>query len=181
MHRLLKEKAIAPTCYVHPHSCAFLILSLIHLRTFSHGPLRRRFRRGILKGCQHYFPSRDSCSEEMSLVENEMHISGYTIIPQAGPAVNAYHIPSTEPLKLGTWLRYFRRPIRNSGLVQSFTQYCARRGIVNAVNSKSGFLPLHSSSRVSMLICSISTDQALSSVSNQIFNDQSNTVRYYLD
>ena len=43
----------------------------------------------------------------------------------------------TEPLKASTWLRYLKRLGRNSGLQQSFTQYCARRGSLNAVNSRS--------------------------------------------
>ena len=67
-------------------------------------------------------------------------------------------------------------------LEQSFTQYCARRGLVNAVNSKSILLPLRSfPSRASMLIRDTLADQAPSSVRDQIFDHLSNVVRYYLD
>ncbi|KAI4140728.1 MAG: hypothetical protein LQ341_003731 [Variospora aurantia] len=36
-----------------------------------------------------------------------------------------------------TWLRYLQRLGRSCGLGRPFTQYCARRGLINAVNNKS--------------------------------------------
>lgn len=85
-------------------------------------------------------------------------------------------------MRSSTWLRYLRRLGRNSGLEHSFTQYCARRGLVNAVNSK-WILLLSSSSpfTVLMLMPGITADKAPSSVRDQIFDHQSDTVRYYLD
>ena len=56
------------------------------------------------------------------------------------------------------------------------------RSLVNAVNSTSALLLLWSYvSRASMLILGISADKAPLSVRDQIFDHQSNTVRYYLD
>ena len=46
-------------------------------------------------------------------------------------------ISRTYSLKATTWLRYLQRLGRNFGLEQSFTQYCARRGSINVVNSTS--------------------------------------------
>ena len=103
------------------------------------------------------------------------------VFREPGRAVDGHRTSPTKPLRSGTWLRYLRRLGRNSGLEQSFTQYCARRGLVNAVNSKLVLLPLRSSSRASMLIHGILADQAPSSVRDQIFDHQSNAVRYYLD
>jgi len=61
-----------------------------------------------------------------------------------------YRTSKTKPLRSSTWLRYLKRLGLKSGLKHSFTQYVARRGLVNAVNSKSSssHLPLSS-----ILIC----------------------------
>ncbi|KAI9850843.1 MAG: hypothetical protein M1830_006950 [Pleopsidium flavum] len=61
-------------------------------------------------------------------------------------------------LRSSTWLRYLQRLGRSCGLGRPFTQYCARRGLINAVNNK-----------------------APSSVRDQVFDHQLDTVRYYLD
>ena len=58
-----------------------------------------------------------------------------------GGAVDGFRTSPTEPLRSSTWLRYLTQLGRKSGLEKSFTQYCARRGLVNAVNSKLILLP----------------------------------------
>jgi len=59
-------------------------------------------------------------------------------------AADEYRTSKTKPLRSSTWLRYLKRLGLKSGLKHSFTQYVARRGLVNAVNSKSSssHLPL---------------------------------------
>ncbi len=57
-------------------------------------------------------------------------------------AVDEYRTSKTKPLRSSTWLRYLKRLGLKSGLKHSFTQYVARRGLVNAVNSKSSSSPL---------------------------------------
>lgn len=54
-----------------------------------------------------------------------------------GRAADGFRTSPTEPLRSSTWLRYLQDLGRKSGLEKSFTQYCARRGLVNAVNSGS--------------------------------------------
>ena len=53
-----------------------------------------------------------------------------------GRAADGFRTSPTEPLRSSTWLRYLQGLGRRSGLEKSFTQYCARRGLVNAVNSE---------------------------------------------
>lgn len=59
------------------------------------------------------------------------------VFREPGRAMDEHRTSPIKPLKSSTWLRYLRWLGRNSGLEQSFTQYCARRGLANAVNSKS--------------------------------------------
>lgn len=59
------------------------------------------------------------------------------VFREPGRAVNGFRTSSTKALRSSTWLRYLTQLGRNSGLEKSFTQYCARRGLVNAINSKS--------------------------------------------
>ena len=123
-------------------------------------------------------PARKKCLQ----LKTKRKVLDTPVFREPGRAVDGYRTSTTEPLRSGTWLRYLRRLGRNSGLEQSFTQYCARRGLVNAINSKSVLLPWWSSaSRASMLILGISVSKAPSSVRDQIFDHQSNAVRYYLD
>ncbi len=59
-------------------------------------------------------------------------------------AADKYRTSKTKSLRSSTWLRYLKRLGFKSGLKHSFTQYVARRDLVNAVNSKSSssHLPL---------------------------------------
>ncbi len=104
------------------------------------------------------------------------------VFREPGHAVDGYCTSPTQPLRSSTWLRYLRWLGHNSGLELSFTQYCAQRGLVNAVNSKSVLLPVRSSSLMTpILILEITVDKAPPSVRDQIFDHRSDAVRYYLD
>lgn len=123
-------------------------------------------------------PSGKKCLQ-LKMKRNALDIP---VFREPGRAGDGYRTSPTKPLRSSTWLRYLRRLGRNSGLENSFTQYCARRGLVNAVNSKSILLLYPSTfSRCADADTWRSTDKAPSSVRDQIFDHQSNTVRYYLD
>ncbi len=97
-------------------------------------------------------------------------------------AVGGYHTSPTQPLRSATWLRYLWWLGHTFRLKQSFTQYCAQRGLVNVVNSKLVLLPMRSSSLTTLiLILKITVDKAPSSVQDQIFDHHFNVVWYYLD
>ncbi len=98
---------------------------------------------------------------------------------------NEYRTSKTKSLRSSTWLRYLKRLDLKSSLKHSFIQYVARRDLVNVVNSKSSSSHLFLSS---IFICRrqcwcqmIDTDKTSSFVRDQIFDHQSNVVRYYLD
>ena len=64
---------------------------------------------------------------------------------------------------------------RNSGLEQSFTQYCARRGSLNAVNCESVTFPVS-------YLCLLKPVHAPKAVTDQIYDHQnSNAMKIYLD
>ncbi|KAL8997376.1 MAG: hypothetical protein Q9188_006340 [Gyalolechia gomerana] len=119
-------------------------------------------------------PSGKKCLQ----LKTKREVLDTPVFREPGRAEDGYRTSPTEPLRSGTWLRYLRRLGRNSGLEQSFTQYCARRGLVNAVNSKFLLLPYFANAGVN---CGITADKAPSSVRDQIFDHQSNAVCYYLD
>lgn len=135
-----------------------------------------------LKDVSNIFRAKVPAGKKCLQLKMKRTVLDTPIFREPGRAVDGHRTSLTKPLRSSTWLRYLRRLGRNSGLEQSLTQYCARRGLVNAVNSQSILLPLrYSPSRASMLICDILADQAPSSVRDQIFDHQSNAVRYYLD
>lgn len=57
-------------------------------------------------------------------------------IPEPGRAADGFRLSPTKPLRSGTWLRYLQGLGRKSELKKFFIQYCARRGLINAVNSE---------------------------------------------
>ena len=135
-----------------------------------------------LKNVSNIFRAKIPSGKKCLQLKMKRNVLDTPIFREPGRAADGFRTSPTNPLRSGTWLRYLRRLGRNSGLEQSFTQYCARRGLVNAVNSKSILLPLWSSLlTMPMLILEIIIDKAPSSVRDQIFDHQSNAVRYYLD
>ncbi|KAG1884939.1 hypothetical protein F4604DRAFT_1918608 [Suillus subluteus] len=73
-------------------------------------------------------------------------------------ADHGYRTSATRPMRSSTWSQYLKRLGINVGMPIALTQYVFRRGLVNAIN-----------------------DKAPSNVRDQIFDHQSNAVRYYLD
>ena len=59
------------------------------------------------------------------------------VFREPGRAADGYRTSPTRPLRSKTWLRYLKRLGLKSGLEKAFTEYCARRGLINAINSKS--------------------------------------------
>ena len=59
------------------------------------------------------------------------------VFREPGRSIHGFRTSSTKPLRSSTWLRYLTQLGRRSGMEKSFTQYCARRGLVNAVNGES--------------------------------------------
>ena len=135
-----------------------------------------------LKNVSNIFGAEIPSGKKCLQLKTKRKVLDTPVFREPGRAKDGYRTSPTQPLRSGTWLRYLRRLGRNSGLEQSFTQYCARRGLVNAVNSKSVLLPSSSSHlSIPMLICGMTADKAPSSVRDQIFDHQSNAVCYYLD
>ncbi|KAL8855462.1 MAG: hypothetical protein Q9178_007895 [Gyalolechia marmorata] len=111
-----------------------------------------------LRNVSNIFRAKVPSGKKCLQLKTKRRVPDTPVFREPERAEDGYRTSPTEPLRSGTWLRYLRRLGRNSGLEQSFTQYCARRGLVNAVNNK-----------------------APSSVRDQIFDNQSNAVYYYLD
>ncbi len=97
--------------------------------------------RRVNGGYRQHFPSQGPLGEEMSLIKDEAQSLDIPVFREPGRVMDGYRTSPTKPLHSSTRLRYLRQLGRNSGLENSFTQYCARRGLVNAVNSKSIVLP----------------------------------------
>lgn len=135
-----------------------------------------------LKNVNNIFRVKISVEKKCLQLKMKRTILNISIFRELERVEDEHRTSSIKSLKLSTWLRYFRRLSRNSELEQFFIQYCARRDLINVVNSKSILLSLRFfSSWASMLIRDILADQASSFVRDQIFDHQSNAVRYYLD
>ncbi len=135
-----------------------------------------------VRNVSHIFGAKVPSGKNCLQLKMKRNVLDIPVFREPGRAVGGYRTSPTQPLRSATWLRYLRRLGRTSGLEQSFTQYCARRGLVNAVNSKSVLLPMRSSPLTTpILILEITVDKAPSSVRDQIFDHHSNAVRYYLD
>ncbi|KAI4285570.1 MAG: hypothetical protein L6R38_000537 [Xanthoria sp. 2 TBL-2021] len=116
------------------------------------------FAAELLRNVSNIFRAKVPSGKKCLQLKTKRRVLDTPVFREPGRAEDGYRTSPTEPLRSGTSLRYLRRLGRNTGLKQSFTQYCARRGLVNAVNSKSP-----------------------SSVRDQTFDHQSNAVCYYLD
>lgn len=131
-----------------------------------------------LRNVSNIFQATITSGKKCLQLKTKREVLDTPVFREPGRAEDGYRTSPTEPLRSGTWLRYLRRLGRNSGLEQSFTQYCARRWLVNAVNSKFLLLPYFANAGVNY---GITADKAPSSVRDQIFDHQSNAVCYYLD
>ena len=58
------------------------------------------------------------------------------VFREPGRHVDGYRTSPTKPLRAKTWLRYLKQLGLKCGLEKTFSQYVARRGLVNAINSK---------------------------------------------
>ena len=99
-----------------------------------------------VRNISHIFGAKVPSGKRSLQLKMKRKVLDIPVFREPGRTADGYRTSPTQPLRSGTWLRYLRRLGRNSGLEQSFTQYCARRGLVNAVNSKSAFLSTPSSS-----------------------------------
>lgn len=115
-----------------------------------------------LKDVSNIFRAKVPAGKKCLQLKMKRTVLDTPVFREPGRAVDGHRTSPKKPLKWSTWLRYLRRLGRNSGLEQSFTQYCARRGLVNAVNRKSILLQLRSSpSRASMMIRDIRRSSAI--------------------
>jgi len=57
------------------------------------------------------------------------------VFREPGTSSCEYRTSTTKPLRASTWLRYLQRLGLKAGLELPLTQYCFRRGLVNAISS----------------------------------------------
>lgn len=94
-----------------------------------------------LRNDSHIFGAKIPSGKRCRQLKTKRTVLDTPVFREPGRAEDWYRTSLTEPLRSGTWLRYLRRLGGNTGVEQSLTQFCARRGLVNAVNSKSLLLP----------------------------------------
>ena len=89
-----------------------------------------------LQTVRNIFQARIPSGRESLQLKIKRNASDVPVFCAPGRATNSFRTSPTEPLHSSIRLRYLTELGRRCGLERPFTQYCARRGLVNAVNSK---------------------------------------------